>query len=169
MCLCDRRLGRYKPWPRALKIKSGPLYLEVLALALTLAPRTSPSPWPPLRAAPSLPASSPFHQASIFVSVVSYRDSEANPTVVDLFACAANPGRVSVGLVWQLEAGVADDEAMRRATPGGKEIRGGRVRSLFMPAADAAGPSWARRVAQSLWKGEKYVLQIDSHTRFRPG
>lgn len=106
------------------------------------------------------------------MSVVSYRDSEANPTVIDLFARAANPSRVSVGLVWQLDPEAADDEAMRRATPGAgdnEELRGGRVRSLVMPAADAAGPSWARRVAQSLWKGEKYVLQIDSHTRFRPG
>lgn len=103
------------------------------------------------------------------MSVVSYRDSEANPTVIDLFARAARPSRVSVGLVWQLDPDAADDDAMHRATPGGGELRGGRVRSLLMPAKDAAGPSWARRVAQSLWKGEKYVLQIDSHTRFRPG
>lgn len=103
------------------------------------------------------------------MSVVSYRDSEANPTVIDLFARAANPSRVSVGLVWQLDLDAAADEAAHRATPGAAELRGGRVRSLVMPAADAAGPSWARRVAQSLWKGEKYVLQIDSHTRFRPG
>lgn len=104
------------------------------------------------------------------MSIVSYRDSEANPTVTDLFARAANPSRVSVGLVWQLDLDVARDEALYRSTPrGGKELRGGRVRSLLMPAADAAGPAWARRVAQSLWKGEKYLLQIDSHTRFRPG
>lgn len=108
-------------------------------------------------------------QASIFVSVVSYRDSEANPTIVDLFARASNASRVSVGLVWQLDLDTPNDEAMYRATPCGEELWGGRVRSLLMPAADAAGPSWARRVAQSLWKGEKYVLQIDSHTRFRPG
>lgn len=75
-------------------------------------------------------------------------------------------------MVWQLKTGDDDDDAMRRATPRGKQhedLRGGRLRSLVMPAEDAAGPSWARRVAQSLWKGEKYVLQIDSHTRFRPG
>lgn len=108
------------------------------------------------------------------MSVVSFRDSEANRTVTDLFARAASPSRVSVGLVWQLDLDAADDEAMHRATPRagaglGGGLGGGRVRSVVMPAADAAGPSWARRVAQSLWKGEKYVLQIDSHTRFRPG
>lgn len=103
------------------------------------------------------------------MSVVSYRDSEANPTIVDIFARASNPSRVSVGLVWQLDLDVTEDGEMHRATPTGEELRGGRLRSLLMPATDAAGPSWARRVAQSLWCGETYVLQIDSHTRFRPG
>lgn len=102
------------------------------------------------------------------MSVVSYRDSEANPTVVDLFSRASNPSRISVGVVWQLDLDVAGDRDMYRETPQGEKLRGGRVRSLLMPATDAAGPTWARRVAQSLWKGEKYVLQIDSHTRFRP-
>ncbi|CAM9191310.1 unnamed protein product, partial [Ascophyllum nodosum] len=108
-------------------------------------------------------------EASIFVSIVSYRDSEANPTIVDLFERASNPARVSVGLVWQLDLHASEDAAMHRATPTGESLRGGRVRSLVIPAVDAAGPSWARRVAQSLWNEEKYLLQIDSHTRFRPG
>jgi hypothetical protein len=30
----------------------------------------------------------------------------------------------------------------------------------------ATGPCWARYRAQQLWKGEDYVLSIDSHTRF---
>lgn len=112
-----------------------------------------------------------MRQASIFVSIVSYRDSEANPTIVDLFERASNPARVSVGLVWQLDLDVPADDAIRRATPatGTALVRGGKVRSLLMPAKDAAGPSWARRAAQSLWKNESYFLQIDSHTRFRPG
>lgn len=128
------------------------------------------SPPPPRLPPPPISFSIPSAQASIFVSVVSYRDSEANPTVVDLFSRAANPSRVSVGLVWQLDLDCPGDEALYRATPRGEEqLRGGRLRSLLLPAADAAGPAWARRLAQSLWKGEKYVLQIDSHTRFRPG
>lgn len=105
------------------------------------------------------------------MSVVSYRDPEANPTVVDLLARASNPRRVSVGLVWQLDLAVAEDHAMYTSTPRGDDevLRGGHLRSVLIPAADAAGPSWARRVAQSLWAGEEYFLQIDSHTRFRPG
>lgn len=126
---------------------------------------------PPTTTLPVAPF--PLHpkKASIFVSIVSFRDPETNPTILDLFDRASNPSRVSVGLVWQLDLDVAQDENMRRATPatGSSCVRGGSVRSLLMPAADAAGPSWARRAAQTLWKGEKYFLQIDSHTRFRPG
>ena len=34
---------------------------------------------------------------------------------------------------------------------------------------EAAGPCWARHLAQGLWQGEDYFLQLDSHMRFRPG
>ncbi|CAM9305152.1 unnamed protein product [Choristocarpus tenellus] len=133
-------------------------------------------------------------EATIFVSVVSYRDSETNPTVTDLWDRAENPARVSVGVVWQLEEGEQEDERMFSAgtgeaefesdrrrdlrIPGGVEagVRGGgrdrqwgQRRVLRMPAGDAAGPCWARHIAQSLWRGEDYYLQIDSHMRFRPG
>ena len=39
--------------------------------------------------------------ATIFVSIVSYRDPECQHTLMDLFRTATQPGRVSVGLVWQ--------------------------------------------------------------------
>jgi hypothetical protein len=40
---------------------------------------------------------------SIFVSIASYRDSECQHTLADLFARAAHPDRVFVGLVWQCD------------------------------------------------------------------
>ena len=42
------------------------------------------------------------------------------------------------------------------------------VRVVAMPSAQAQGPCWARHIAGSLWRGEDYLLQIDSHMRFRP-
>ncbi|CAM9989884.1 unnamed protein product, partial [Phaeothamnion confervicola] len=98
--------------------------------------------------------------ATIFVSVVAYRDPEWAPTVADLFARASAPGRISVGLVLQ------GDEGEAVLVP--PEVRGS-VRTLRLAAAEAAGPCWARHLAQQLWRGERYVLQIDSHMRFRPG
>jgi hypothetical protein len=43
------------------------------------------------------------------------------------------------------------------------------VRTLSMPHQQARGPCWARHIAGSLWQGESYFLQIDSHMRFRSG
>ncbi|CAN0082941.1 unnamed protein product [Discosporangium mesarthrocarpum] len=107
-------------------------------------------------------------EGTIFVSIVSYRDPETTPTVTDLFERASNPDRVSVGIVWQLEEDEQDQE-MLRETRATEPPTDGRIRTLHMPAEHAAGPCWARRVAQSLWRGEEYYLQIDSHMRFRPG
>ncbi len=42
------------------------------------------------------------------------------------------------------------------------------VRVLRMDASEARGPCWARHIATSLWCGEKYFMQVDSHIRFRP-
>lgn len=73
--------------------------------------------------------------------------------------------------------------------PSGLTLHYYQVRILRIPSRDAAGPCWARHLAQSLWqvrllcrlavfhvvtwvvlqKGEDYFLQIDSHMRFRKG
>ncbi len=42
------------------------------------------------------------------------------------------------------------------------------VRMVAMAASQANGPCFARHLAGALWRGEDYVLQIDSHMRFRP-
>jgi hypothetical protein len=97
---------------------------------------------------------------SIFVSVVSYRDTECAPTINDLFAKAAHPERISVGAVVQYVPGVDSDRL---------EIvpeRQAQVRVLSFSATLARGVCWARHLAQSLWWGESYYLQVDSHARF---
>lgn len=43
------------------------------------------------------------------------------------------------------------------------------TRVAAIPSEQSVGPVWARGVAFSLWRGERYYLQIDSHMRFRPG
>jgi Glycosyltransferase (GlcNAc) len=44
-----------------------------------------------------------------------------------------------------------------------------QIRSIKLDCRDAAGPVWARHLAMSLWRGEAFVLQIDSHMRFVSG
>lgn len=46
------------------------------------------------------------------------------------------------------------------------ELAGGHVRLLKIRAEDARGPCWARYLAQHLWAGEEFYMQIDSHMRF---
>ena len=40
-----------------------------------------------------------------------------------------------------------------------------QVREIVLDYREATGPCKARRLCQSLWAGEPYVLQVDAHTR----
>ena len=44
-----------------------------------------------------------------------------------------------------------------------------QIREVRMDYREATGPCKARALAQRLWAGEEYFLQIDSHMRFSPG
>jgi len=98
----------------------------------------------------------------IFVQIASYRDTECQWTIRDLFEKAKNPGRVFVGVVWQFVPEEDSDCFLF-------ETRPDQVRSLKFHARDSNGPCWARSKGQQLWNNEDYTLQIDSHMRFEPG
>lgn len=97
----------------------------------------------------------------IFVQMASYRDPECAPTIADLYAKARHPERIFIGLVWQARA--EDGEPMHPDQPHADQVR------LFRIAAERSrGACWARHLAQTLWQGEEFFLQIDSHMRFEP-
>jgi [Skp1-protein]-hydroxyproline N-acetylglucosaminyltransferase len=100
----------------------------------------------------------------IFVSVVAYRDPELRRTLNDLFRRADRPERISVGVCTQVDR-VADARFID--TP--LLSRPDQVREARMDFRDARGPCWARHLVQSMWSGEAWHLQIDSHTRFADG
>lgn len=118
-------------------------------------------PLPPVL--PPSDSSASSSSGSVFVSVAAYRDSELVPTLLDLFRTAASPSSVFVGAVWQGEA--SDPEAALASHPA-LALYSTQIRSVFLPFAEATGPCLARHFAQSLWRGETFVLQIDSHMRF---
>jgi hypothetical protein len=91
---------------------------------------------------------------TIFVGIASYRDAECHPTVLDLFAKAAHPERINVGVVMQSMP--EDDFAFYHD----------RTLIDHVDARDSKGACWARQRVASLWHYETYVLQIDSHMRF---
>jgi len=102
---------------------------------------------------------------TIFVSIASFRDSECQHTLRDLFETALYPNRVFVGVVGQYND--AEDAHCFTTAPL-PEKWAQQVRCLSIPAVDARGPCWARHWAAQLHRDETFYLQIDSHMRFRP-
>lgn len=98
----------------------------------------------------------------IFVSIASYRDTECQWTVKDLFDKARFPERVFVGICWQFIAEEDADCFLVKARPE-------QVRTIEVDARESQGVCWARARIQTLWQGEEYYLQIDAHSRFAPG
>lgn len=43
-----------------------------------------------------------------------------------------------------------------------------RFRIIDRTILESSGGPWARNLAQSLWRGEPYTLQVDSHMKFEP-
>lgn len=98
----------------------------------------------------------------IFINIASYRDTECQWTVRDLFEKAAHPDRIIVGLCWQFVPG--DDDDCFEA-----ETRPDQLRRIDFHAKESRGVCWARNKVQGLWDGEEFTLQIDSHMRFVEG
>jgi hypothetical protein len=112
------------------------------------------------------PAREPFGddvKDTIFVSVASYRDSDCIETIRAMYDSAARPDRLYVGICEQNSA-----EAKEACVPGQFKWNH-RVRRLTIPAMEAKGPTYARYLCSTLYRGETYFCQIDSHTRFVKG
>ena len=133
--------------------------------SLTPAP-LAPAPLAPVPASapPAVPATR--GTPTIFVSIVSYRDPQCSKTIRDLFERAALPHRVFVGVVLQNHPTEDADCAAGASAVGGRPAQ---VREMHCDFREAKGPTWARHRAAQLYGGEDYVLQIDSHMRFRDG
>ncbi len=95
----------------------------------------------------------------IFVSIAAYRDAQLVPTVEDCLRKADMPERVRFGVCWQH----GEEETLPPSW--GEE----RFRILGVPWFKSRGACWARAEVMTLWQGEPWFLQVDSHCRFRPG
>ncbi len=101
--------------------------------------------------------------ARIFVAIRSYRDPQTQWTIQNLFATAAKPERISVGVCWQVEPS-EDARCFTELYPYPE-----RVRVVGTLASETPGACWAQAQALALAQGEEYVLLIDSHMRFVQG
>lgn len=93
---------------------------------------------------------------TIFVSIASYRDPELPFTVETLMQNADNPNRVSIGICQQY---VPERMAF---------IPYDNIRWLNFNYIDSQGCCWARHHANSLYQGEDYFFQLDSHIALVP-
>jgi len=95
----------------------------------------------------------------IFVQIAAYCDPQLKPTVEDLFAKAKHPERLRVAILWQQteeELGVQFD------IPGFTD----RIKIKPFYWRESKGVCWARHLLNTMWAGEVFTLQIDSHMRF---
>lgn len=98
---------------------------------------------------------------SIFVSIASFCDEHLIFTLESLFKGASRPHDVHVGVVDQ------SDEPIHGWLREHDPLR--QIRYLHVDPFHSRGVCWARHLAASLYDGEDYYLQIDSHTFFAPG
>jgi [Skp1-protein]-hydroxyproline N-acetylglucosaminyltransferase len=116
------------------------------------------------------------NDATIFVAIPSYRDIETFPTIKSLIETSSHPQRIFIGVVYQVDT--SSDEEIEQFSSSGKGYASYfkscewnhqvNLRTITIDYRHATGPCYARHLAQSLHRGEDYVLQIDSHMRFRP-
>lgn len=96
----------------------------------------------------------------IFLSIAAYCDPVLPFTMERAIASARHPELLHFGVVDQALPGM---EAAGR--PGG----GARLSEVRIDALHARGPCWARAIAMSLYDGEEWFLQLDSHMDFDAG
>ena len=101
---------------------------------------------------------------TIFVSVAAYRDSDCSDTIRDIFTKAEHPERVIVGICEQN----TEDSTEDCLPPSLKQYKK-QVRRITIPNTEAKGPTYGRAlIANVLYGGEDFFMQIDSHSKFCP-
>lgn len=92
----------------------------------------------------------------IFVQIASYRDPQLIPTIEDMIHKAKEPWNLVFGICWQYD----ESEDVDRYD-GNLQFRVSKHHY-----SESQGLGWARNITNTLYDGEKYTLQIDSHHRF---
>lgn len=102
----------------------------------------------------------PVKRGCIFVSIASYRDRKCRKTIHSLFANAAFPSTIFVG--------VCEQNKTKKEGCGCCSKYDSQIRFKHLSYKEAKGPTFARYWCSLLWRGEELYLQIDSHMKFVP-
>jgi [Skp1-protein]-hydroxyproline N-acetylglucosaminyltransferase len=112
---------------------------------------------------------------TVYISVASYRDPECQPTVEDMFLRAEYPERLRVAIVEQRVEGEDDDfvplcgKPLKPCSedPEQPMCKYAHLVDVFVvPAILSVGPVFARHLANRMYRGEYFAMQVDSHVRF---
>lgn len=98
---------------------------------------------------------------SIFISIASYCDPLLTFTIERAARSARHPGRLHFGVVDQSPATSPRLQVAKESPV--------KLSYLRIDPVDARGPCWARALAMTLYAGEDWFFQIDSHMSFDPG
>lgn len=93
----------------------------------------------------------------IFVSIASYCDSELIPTIDNALKNAENPKSIIFGICLQDYPEILDNFKYKNHP---------QFKIIPVDYKKSGGCCWARSRIQSLYSGEEYYMQIDSHHRF---
>lgn len=93
---------------------------------------------------------------TIFIAIAAYRDADLAKTIADCVAKARWPEELRFGVCWQYA----------RGDPAPPDVGGATLRQIDIPWEKSKGACWARDQALSLYQGEDFLFQIDSHHRF---
>lgn len=97
----------------------------------------------------------------IFIQIASYRDPDLKNTIDDIINNSYYKSDLSFGICWQHSA----DDDWDDITKYGEEQN---IHILDVNYTQSRGACWARSLTQSLYNGENFTLQVDSHTRCEP-
>lgn len=97
---------------------------------------------------------------TIFVSICSYRDKLCSKTLESIFMNAEFPENVFIGLVQQ---NANDDDECNNFNSEYISKYQNNIRIIRLDYSEAKGPTWARYLATTLFNGEEYFFQGDSH------
>jgi len=100
---------------------------------------------------------------TIFVSIASYRDTICSYTLKNLYETAEKPENVYVGICQQNKP--EDEDCTVNFDTKFKKYSN-NVRIMRIQEYEAKGPTYARYLCSTLWNGEEFFFQIDSHTKF---
>ena len=104
-----------------------------------------------------MPFANMLRAMGVFISIASYCDPVLGFTLGRALATARHPELLHFGVV---------DQSPKAMPASAAALKPARLSYLNIEPVYARGPCWARAIAMSLYDGEDWFFQIDSHMEF---